>query len=331
MHSSSFENMLRCYERYVAGPFLERRDVVEVLDVGGADVNGSYRDLFSDPRIRYHATDLEESAGVEIVLGDPYRFPIADATFDIVLSGQMLEHCEFFWLTFTEMVRVLRPDGLLFLIAPSAGPVHRYPVDCYRFYPDAYSALARYAGCQLVEVWQDERGPWHDLAGVFRRTRSGPQIDEAPPGSRSVTALPAGESRANSRVLAPTAGPEARSTDPAAEAVAGHPAYRRVLEQLHEELVPSSYLEIGVWRGESLGLARCPAVGIDPRPELSVGLASDVRLFECTSDEFFERHAAGALRGPIDLAFIDGLHHFENALRDFMNVERRASPSGLGV
>ena len=84
--------------------------------------------------------------GVDIVLDDPYRLPFGDGEVDVVVSGQMLEHCEFFWLSFGEMLRILKPDGYLFLIVPSAGPIHNYPVDCYRFYPDAMKALAKYTG-----------------------------------------------------------------------------------------------------------------------------------------------------------------------------------------
>ena len=53
------------------------------------------------------------------------------------------------------MVRVLRPGGHIFLIAPSRGPEHRYPQDCWRFYPDGYRALARFAQIELVEVSTD--------------------------------------------------------------------------------------------------------------------------------------------------------------------------------
>ena len=54
-------------------------------------------------------------------------------------------------------------------------------------------------------------------------------------------------------------------------------------------------------------------------------------VFAETSDHFFDTSAAQAISGPIDLAFIDGLHHFEFALRDFMAVERRAHPAALVV
>ena len=48
------------------------------------------------------------------------------------------------------------------------------------------------------------------------------------------------------------------------------------------------------------------------------------RIFRQTSDEFFAQHDLTRLFGglPVDLAFIDGMHHFEYALRDFMNLER---------
>lgn len=310
MHASSMENMRKCYSRHIVGSMLETQDCVRVLDIGGSDVNGSYRDIFAHPRFAYTATDIDAGPGVQLVLQDPYRLPLEDRSIDIVISGQMLEHCEFFWLTFQEMVRVLRPGGFIFLIAPSSGPEHRYPVDCYRFYPDAYRALARYADCQLVEMWCDERGPWKDLVGIF--SRHGP-----PPVTAPLTEL------------APVDPANIVPGDEAEERTQGQKEYIHVLEDLHQLLKPRSYLEIGVRFGRSLALATGPAIGVDPAPELRVEPSASTRIFTQTSDDFFAEHASAALVEPVDFAFIDGLHLFEAALRDFMNIERVAAPDAI--
>jgi SAM-dependent methyltransferase len=160
--------MQRCYDFYVAARRVAPGDKLTVVEIGSEEFNGAYRHIFADDRFAYIGCDRAPGPGVDVVLDDPYKLPLPDASADIVLSGQMLEHCEFFWLSFGEMLRVLRPDGYLFLIAPSGGPIHNYPVDCYRFYPDAFRALARYSGCQLLDMWHDDRGPWNDLVGVFR-------------------------------------------------------------------------------------------------------------------------------------------------------------------
>ncbi len=310
MHASSLENMLRCYRDYVANGPLEVQAETVVLDVGSADVNGSYRQVFKDSRYRYLGADMEPGPGVDIVLSDPYQLPLVNGSVDLVISGQAFEHCEFFWLLFQEMVRVLRPEGLIFLIAPSAGPIHRYPVDCYRFYPDSFAALAKFAGCILVESWLDERGPWRDLVGVFRRAGSSPLQPRA---------LPARQ---------PPIEWNNAPGSPEEEAIGGKVSYLRVLEQLHRELSPVSYLEIGVQRGASLELAQCPAIGVDPSPDINRELPSTTIVLALTSDDFFSRHAEGVTP---DLSFIDGMHLFEYALRDFMNVERRAAPGAVVV
>lgn len=314
MHMSSLENMEKCYQKYVRGTPLEAKSQVLVLDVGGADVNGSYRDVFSGPQFSYFGCDLAANDGVSIVLEDPYKIPLDDRSMDIVVSGQMLEHCEFFWLSFTEMMRVLRSDGYLFLIAPSAGKIHRYPVDCYRFYPDAYRALAKYVNCELVDVWLDERGPWRDLVGVFRHRQL--------PAHRGASRPP---KPAYDLATSPAGSPEEEKTQ-------GQRPYLEVLAALHDALRPGLYLEIGVRHGRSLALAKGPAVGVDPAPEVGVPLPETTRVVRQTSDDFFAADEIKTLLpGAVDFAFIDGMHLFENVLRDFMNIERHASAQTLVV
>lgn len=97
-----------------------------------------------------------------------------------------------------------------------------------------------------------------------------------------------------------------------------------LLDFLHVRLRPRGYLEIGVQHGDSLRLARCPAIGIDPYPLTTLYPNSTV-VHTVTSDEFFANHEPPLISHPIDLAFIDGMHLFEYALRDFMNIEKWAN------
>jgi len=117
----------------------------------------------------------------------------------------------------------------------------------------------------------------------------------------------------------------------AEEALKGDGDKHELLTQIHQQLAPAFYLEIGVQTGKSLALAQCPALGIDPMPQLRFPLPSLAEVVECTSDDFFASHTDKLREQIPDLAFIDGMHLFEFALRDFINVERHASPHTLVV
>ena len=105
------------------------------------------------------------------------------------------------------------------------------------------------------------------------------------------------------------------------------------LSVLHERLSPATYLQIGVRDGTSLALSRCRSVGVDPAYNVTAELDGDISLIRTISDEFFSRPEPLAPFGgrPVDLAVIDGLHLFEFALRDFVNVERHATPSSVVI
>ncbi|HEY6458250.1 MAG TPA: class I SAM-dependent methyltransferase [Steroidobacteraceae bacterium] len=109
--------------------------------------------------------------------------------------------------------------------------------------------------------------------------------------------------------------------------------YFKVLARVHERVRPATYLEVGVSRGKSLQLVRPPtlALGIDPQPRVGFTLAPNQKVFAQTSDDFFAQQDVPALLGgqPLDMAFIDGMHHFEYALRDFVNIEPLCRPGSL--
>ena len=177
MHLSSYNNM----KKFIAGYLASEEDApLRIADIGSQDVDlvGNYRSLFTSPSWQYCGVDMSPGANVDVVLSDPYHWKELDSnTFDVVISGQALEHIEFFWLAMLEIHRILKPGGICCLIAPSRGPEHRYPVDCWRFYPDGFRALARYGGLQVLEVyvqWDSELYPdrdpvWNDCVLIAKK------------------------------------------------------------------------------------------------------------------------------------------------------------------
>lgn len=102
------------------------------------------------------------------------------------------------------------------------------------------------------------------------------------------------------------------------------PAYSDWLAWFHEMLSPQTYLEIGVETGRSLQIAQgeTRAIGIDPSLGIVHPLSAWCKLFQQTSDEFFESTGPTKVFGrPTDFAFLDGLHTFDQTLRDFLNLE----------
>ena len=142
-----------------------------IVEIGSQNVNGSIKDVA--PPSNYVGLDFQKGDGVNIILQDAYSFPLPDNHADIVVTSSCFEHSEMFWLTFLEGVRILKPKGLFYINAPSTGQYHAYPVDCWRFYPDADKALKTWAkrnGYNVnVEYKKMMEGVWGDFVVVYRK------------------------------------------------------------------------------------------------------------------------------------------------------------------
>ena len=108
--------------------------------------------------------------------------------------------------------------------------------------------------------------------------------------------------------------------------------YLRMLGRLHAVLRPEWYFEIGTFRGRSLAHADCNVVAVDPafqlqRPSIPPNGRAAL-FFQQTSDDVFASGMLDRLGIRFDLAFLDGLHHFEALLRDFIATEARMAPGG---
>jgi predicted O-methyltransferase YrrM len=112
--------------------------------------------------------------------------------------------------------------------------------------------------------------------------------------------------------------------------------YLHGLEFLHVSRGVTRYLEVGTQWGLSLRLAKGRSVAIDPKFLFNRlapwAVAADLHLFETTSDDYFAgSDPREVLGGPIQMAFIDGMHLADFVLRDFANIEPFCAPDGIIV
>ena len=176
MHTTAMKYGREFFEKYGAPGW-------KIVEIGSQEVEGQGQRegalrQAAPERSEYIGVDMAAGLGVDVVADDPYSLPFNYGMADAVVSSSTFEHVDFFWLTFLEMCRICKPGGYIYLNSPSNGPVHRHPVDCWRFYPDAAQALTKwadYGGYQLevVETFIGEPDPdrahWEDWVCVWRK------------------------------------------------------------------------------------------------------------------------------------------------------------------
>lgn len=169
MHLTAMNNCKSFFDTYSQG--FESTTDIKIVEIGSQDVNGSLRQV-CPKNFEYIGVDFQAAKGVDVVLTDPYTLPFHNESIDMVISSSCFEHSEMFWLVFLEILRILKPKGLFYLNVPSAGSFHRYPVDCWRFYPDSGKALIAWAkrngmNAEILESYTQKGGAWQDFVGVF--------------------------------------------------------------------------------------------------------------------------------------------------------------------
>lgn len=126
--------------RYFVDKFLDKNRPLKILDVGSMDVNGTYKAIFKNVNWHYSGLDIIDGPNVDIVSKGAYDFGL-DTEYDVVISGNCLEHVEAPWKWIKEVEKATKKGGLVCIITPFAIGIHRHPVDCYRILPDGYRYL----------------------------------------------------------------------------------------------------------------------------------------------------------------------------------------------
>lgn len=118
MHVTAMSNAEHFFYTYVHNN--DSKKNLKIVEIGSQDINGGIRQL-APKDSEFVGLDFQVGPGVDLLLSDPYVFPLEDENCDVVLSSSCFEHSEFFWLTFLEALRILKPHGLLYINAPSTG------------------------------------------------------------------------------------------------------------------------------------------------------------------------------------------------------------------
>jgi len=169
MHKTAEENARRFFNKYV----YQSTENIKILEIGSYIGGFNIRSL-NPHNSEYTGIDLCDGPGVDVVLVDPYVFPFSDNTFDFVISSSCFEHIDFFWLSYLEIIRVLKPSGVFYLNAPSNGDFHRFPIDSWRFFPDSAHSLIRWGNRNgnksvLLEQYTSDKefDIWSDYVSIF--------------------------------------------------------------------------------------------------------------------------------------------------------------------
>lgn len=122
-----------------------------LLDFGCGDM--PYRPLFMSRVGSYVGIDLpqNESADVHITTVDS-RVPLPDASADIVLSTQVLEHVGDTSVYLGECSRLLGGGGLLILSTHGYWPYHPSPTDYWRWTGAGLRKILEESGFEVVRV-----------------------------------------------------------------------------------------------------------------------------------------------------------------------------------
>jgi len=122
-----------------------------ILDAGAGDCR--YKSLFS--HVRYESADfceVDKHYGELTHVCDLTRIPVEDFRYDAVICTQVLEHIPEPTRVLTELHRVLKPQGKLWLSAPFYYEEHEKPYDFFRYTRYGLSYLLELSGFTIVRM-----------------------------------------------------------------------------------------------------------------------------------------------------------------------------------
>ncbi|MDA3890634.1 MAG: methyltransferase domain-containing protein [Salinivirgaceae bacterium] len=131
---------------------------LKVLEVGPTGYPSYYNRIVNSKAISWYTLDFSdqyigqgEKNPLHIRTDNEYLYPIEGNSFDIVLSGQVMEHVQDIWKWLDELKRITKEGGVIILISPISWVYHEAPIDCWRIYPEGMKLLMKEKGLKVHE------------------------------------------------------------------------------------------------------------------------------------------------------------------------------------
>jgi 2-polyprenyl-3-methyl-5-hydroxy-6-metoxy-1,4-benzoquinol methylase len=132
-----------------------------VADVGCYDEALTYKEIVERYGHHYIGIDCRAGKNVDFVTDTDFEWKnVPKETFDIVITGQTLEHIAQPWVWICRLASLLKPGGLVWICAPNTWEFHEVPIDCWRVWPDGMKALLKWGGFEVVEVGKEGADTW---------------------------------------------------------------------------------------------------------------------------------------------------------------------------
>ena len=146
------KNCKLIFEKYGRQYFRSR---MKVLDIGPDHFPSTHQMSVGDRSIEWHTLDIRTDSSLTYCSQSQYEFPVGSETYDVVLSGSVIEHVRQVWVWIRELARVCKIGGFVITINPVSWPYHEAPVDCWRIYPEGMKALYEHASLEVkLSEWE---------------------------------------------------------------------------------------------------------------------------------------------------------------------------------
>ncbi len=121
-----------------------------ILDLGGSK-NADYHKLINGDHT-FTVVNIDDRYGYDLKFNIEEKFPLADASYDNVLTMNLIEHIFDTHNIFSEVSRVIKPGGLFVSSVPYMHQIHGSPDDYVRYTDSAYKKFAEKYGFEIVYI-----------------------------------------------------------------------------------------------------------------------------------------------------------------------------------